>query len=259
MRKRNLLAVALLLASLPALAGVSFIAVGRAEGQDGDMRIHALVSGNRIKVSVLSSADPVFAAGTYMLSTDGGKTMFLVTPATHTYLRYDNDEMMNSMGDVVGRMRGSMKLVFESPKVEKILEEDGGQIAGLSTRHYRYRTTYSMTLQVAGAKRLYTTIVEDIWATSELRDPALAVWLKKPPATTGDAELDGLIRAEMNKVQGFPLKRVRVSTSTDADGVPHTDRTEMEVTELKQQLVPESEFVIPRNYRDIEPLLRRDQ
>ena len=115
-----------------------------------------------------------------------------------------------------------------------------------------------MSVQAAGAKRLTTTIEEDIWATSQLSDPALTVWLNKRPAKTGDAQLDSMIQAEMDKVQGFPLKRVSKSTSVDAEGAAHSTTTEVEVIELKIEPVADSEFKIPAGYVEIKPMRPQD-
>jgi hypothetical protein len=160
--------------------------------------------------------------------------------------------MMAGMGGMVQGMRGMMKVNFESPKIEKLLEEDGGLLAGLPTRHYRYRTSYTVSMHITGAKKVSTVMEEDIWTTDKLVDPALKVWLKQDPPSTGDEQVDKMIRAEMSKVEGFPLKRVTVTRTADANG-EHSSRSEMNVLKVKQVRVPEAVFAMPRGYREVPP------
>jgi hypothetical protein len=249
--------LAILLATAHAFAGVEFVAQTRSD-DGGDVTVHAFVSGSRAKVLFVESEAQIYNVGDYMLSPDEGKTLYLVSPATKTYAKYDVQAMMSGMGGMVQGMRGLMKVSFESPKIEKLLEEDGGTIAGLPTRHYRYRTSYTVSMHITGAKKISTVTEEDIWTTQQLADPALKVWLKQEPPSTGDEQVDGMIRAEMSKVQGFPLKRVTVTRTSDATG-EHSTRSEMNVLRVKQVTVPVTTFVIPRGYREAPPKRLMDE
>ncbi len=243
------LAVSILLA-LPSFGAVTFTANTKST-EGGDVAVRALVSGSRAKVIFLESGGKIAQNGDYMLSPDEGNTLYMISPATRTYTRYDTRTMLAGMGQMVQGLRGTMKVTFESPKVEKLLEEDGGLIAGLPTRHYRYRTSYVVSMHVTGDKKATTEIEEDIWTTTNLTDPALSIWLKKEPAPTGDQQLDDMIKAEMSKVQGFPLRRITVTHMHDATGAERDSRVEMQVTELKKVEVAETEFVIPKSYKQV--------
>ena len=256
---RKILACAVLsLAAVQCFAGVSFVAKTRSDA-GGDVRVRAWVSGSRAKVVFLESQNGGYASGDYMVSPDEGKTMYLVSPATRTYTKYDVQSMMTGMAGLIEGIHGVMKVSLEAPRVEKLLEEDGGLIAGLPTRHYRYRTSYTATMNMLGSRKITNTIEEDIWATDKLVDPALGVWLKKQPLSTGDAELDKMIRIEMDKVKGFPLKRVTVSHEVNSSGAQQTTRSEMEVTEVKQMAIPLSQFRIPADYKEVVPKRELDK
>jgi hypothetical protein len=107
-------------------------------------------------------------------------------------------------------------------------------------------------MHITGAKKVSTVMDEDIWTTDKLVDPALKVWLKQDPPSTGDEQVDKMIRAEMSKVEGFPLKRVTVTRTGDAQG-EHSSRSEMNVMSVKQVTVPEAEFAVPRGYKEVPP------
>ena len=247
---RRLTLIAMVLFAVSCFAGIRFTAKTISD-EGGDVTVRALVSGSRAKVTFLQSGGRVAASGDYMLSPDQGATLYLISPNTRTYTRYDTRTMLSGMGLMVQGMRGTMKVTFEAPKVEKLLDEDGGLVAGLPTRHYRYRTSYVVSMHVTGDKKATTEIEEDIWTTTHLSDPALAVWLKKGPTPTGDQQLDSMIKAEMDKVQGFPLRRITITHMHDATGAEHNNRVEMQVTEVKRLPIAAAEFVIPKSYKEV--------
>lgn len=256
MKLPRLACIVLLLLS-SAFAGVRFEAVTRGDSGLVDAHVRAVVSGSNIRVEYLEGS-AVADAGEYMLSHDGGKTLYWVEPATRTYSKFNTDAMMAAMGTMVQGVR-ALHVRFQAPKVEKLLEEDGGLVAGMPTRHYRYRTTYTATAESLGMVKTSTnTVEEDIWCSSALTDPGLGAWLNKQPAKTGDAQFDSIIAAEMAKVQGFPLKRITVTRSVDpADKKEHVSHAEMEVLNLRQETVSDSEFKLPANYVEVKP--RREE
>ncbi|HEX9943957.1 MAG TPA: hypothetical protein VGG03_18240, partial [Thermoanaerobaculia bacterium] len=72
----------------------------------------------------------------------------------------------------------------------------------------------------------------------------------------GNAEFDKLIAAEAGKFQGFPLKMVTVSTTTQKKGnKTTTTRQTMEVTQLDSSAaVPAATFEIPAGYKETQIL-----
>jgi len=257
MRKVLQLIAVLLAGVAPCLAGVSFIAVARGSNQTLGDTVHVLVSGDKARLEFMFSGQQSLPNSEYMLSPDQGKTLYTVSPRTRTYSVFEVQAMLAAMGGMVQGLRGNMKMEFQSPKVEKLLEEDGGAVAGLPTRHYRIRTTYTATTHLRGGRTVNTTTEEDIWTTTQLSDPALSVWLTKTPPSTGDDQFDEIIRAEMQKVPGFPLKRVTVTRTVNGEGQEQITRGEMEVTELKTVDIPDSVFQIPDGYTKVEP--RQDE
>jgi hypothetical protein len=255
LKKFLLLALIVFVCVSPCLAGIAYTAVVRGDAPAGakaaaqDGTINGWASGQNGKVEFIGNANPMMPSGSYLITRDGARTLVLVDPTRKTYSKFDVQAMLDATGGMMQGMKSMMKMQFESPKIEKLLEEDGGLIAGLPTRHYKYRTTYTVNMQFMGSHRTVTILEEDIWATTKTLDPAMGIWLKKQPAKTGDEELDAMIAAEMNKVSGFPLKRVSVTT-TESEGRKQTFRNEMEVTRLTVKPVPLSTFQIPTGYKE---------
>ena len=259
MRKHTssiLLAFTLLaLSAAPGWAGIHYTAktdTDNAKSQAGDITVEGWVSGPSARVEFRESGNPMAKKGTYLLTKDGGKTLYLVNPEEKTYAEWDLQAMMGLVGGVMNGMGPLVKIQFSEPKVEKLLDEDGGSLLGLPTRHTRHRTSYTMTIKVFGMGNVTDVVQEqDIWSTTKLQDAALGVWLRSDPPHTGNAEFDKLLAKEAARAEGFPLKMVTMSTSTSKKGEKSVTRQTMEVTELDANAtVAASKFEIPSGYEE---------
>lgn len=215
-------------------------------------KVEAWVDGPRAKVEFVESDQPMLEANDYLLTQDGGKTLYLVNPGEKTYARWDLEGMLATFGSVMEGMKGLVNLDFSDPKVEKLAEESGGTLLGYPTTHYRYRTSYTMTIKVLGMHRENTTeTVQDLWTTDALGDSGLGIWLRKEPPATGNEQIDKLITSQMSQIQGFPLKTQSVSKTVGQKGKHETTTTqEMVVTQLDETGVPDSTFEIPKDYTE---------
>ena len=139
-----------------------------------------------------------------------------------------------------------MNMKFTDPKVEALGEEPDGLIAGVPTVHYRFRTTYTMSMSFMMMKKN----VQGGEGRRDLGRPQAGRrrardLAAQDPAQDGQRGPGRLIKAEMGKVQGFPLKRKTMTTSTDEKGKIEITTVTMEVTELQMVPVPDSTFEIP--------------
>ena len=247
---------------MPCSAGIHYKAVTKqdAASKAGDVQVEGWVSGDNAKVAFVESAgNPFTEKGTYILTKDGGKSLLLVNPEEKTYAEWSLQGMLGAVGAVMNGMGPLLKVQFADLKMDKISEEDGGLVLGQPTRHYKFRTSYTMSIKVFGMGNVTDVVQEqDVWATTKLADPALGVWLRAEPPRTGNAEFDKLLTGEAGKYQGFPLKTVTVSTSTQKKGNKSTTaKSTMEVTQLDAgATVPASAFEIPAGYEKTEiPML----
>lgn len=256
-------AVLLALAAAPAFAGIHYKATTRMEnpqarGNNNDMQVEGWAAGDKARVEFRESSNPLMKKGSYLISKDGGKTIYLVSPEDKTYAAWDVAAMLGTMGGIMNGMGPLLKFEVSNPKVEKSLDEDGGTLLGLPTRHLRYRTSYTMTMKIFGRGNTSDVVIDqDVWATQKLPDPALGVWLRANPPRTGNEQIDKLITAQSGKIEGIPLKTVSVSTSTDQKrGQKTVTRTTMEVTQLDTAAtVTPSSFEIPAGYKETEMLI----
>jgi hypothetical protein len=241
----------------PAWAGFHYIAVTSADGEGGEMAsmsVEAWIDGPRAKIVFTDSGNPMMPVGSYILTQDGGETLYLVNPEEGTYSEWDLEGMLESLGGMMESMGGFMNMEVSDPVVEKLLEEDGGRILGYPTTHHRYRTAYTMEMKVMGMKRGdHYENVQDIWSTTAIDDEAFGVWLRNVPKSTGFDAFDKLAKAEFSKVNGFPLKTVTESTTSGVkkSGRATTSTTTMEVTLLEETAVRDSTFVLDPELEEV--------
>lgn len=261
MRFANTAAALLLaLAAAPAFAGIHYKSTthmenpqARGSRSPGDMQVEGWADGGKSRVEFRESGNPLMKKGTFLITKDGGKTVYLVNPQEKTYAVWDLESMLGGVGGMMNGVGALLKIEISDPKVVKELEEDGGVLVGLPTRHVRYRTSYSMTMKIMGRGNTNDVVIDqDVWVAPKLQDLALGIWLRTP--RTGNEQIDKLIKAESGKIQGIPLKTVSVSTSTDKKrGSTQVTRTTMEVTQLDTAAtVPPSSFELPAGYKEIE-------
>ena len=222
------------------------------------MKVRAWVEDSNAKVEFLTGEKKgFFAAGSYLVTTDGGETVYLVNPSEETYGSFDMEAMLATMGQVMDMMSqtgGMMKMEFTDVSSEMLSEEAGGSVLGQDTTHYRWKTGYTMRMKMMGFKQeTRTDMIQDIWSTDSLDAKGFGVWLRPDRSMrTGNEELDKLISSQATTVRGFPLKTVNVSTMTGKKGKSTQMTSTTEVTILREESVPGSTFTWPDTYTEVE-------
>ncbi len=246
--------------TLPAAAAIHYRGTTETNNSAGagNQRIvvDAIVAGNQARVQFLESNSPLLAKGGYLITKDGGKVILMVNPEDKTFTRWDPEAMLKLAGGVMNGMGGLVKMEFTQPKVEKLVDEDGGSLLGLPTHHVKIRTSYSMQVRVLGMKNQSDSVsVQDVWFTRSLNDAGLGVWLRRDPPKSGNAELDKLIVSQMGTIDGLPLKMITETTSTGGRKGDKTTTTKvsMEVTELDTHAPAPSpgSFDVPAGYKEV--------
>lgn len=256
MRQRIALvtAVCLLLTGAPALAGLYYEATTTIEpgqGKGQRMVAHAWIDGEKGKILFADSDNPLLGEDSYLLTSDGAKTIYMVDPEEKTYMEWDLQAMLGALGGVMQGLGPMLKMDVSNPDVQKLAEGPGPSLHGYSTKHYRYKSAYDMTIKVMGmGNRSHVETVTDTWTTTALTDPAFGAWLRKEPSPTGIEAIDNLISAQMaQQIDGVPLKQVMVSTTTpEKRGKPNTSTTTMEVTLIREEAVAAGTFELPSGY-----------
>jgi hypothetical protein len=251
----QLLVPMVLLVAVRASAGTFFSSVTTSEGQKGaaiaSFTVRGWAEGDKARVEFAESQSPVLRPGLFLITLDGGATTYLVDPKERTFSKWDLGANPGPAGAPAEAAHGDATTSFSDLKVEKLAESDGGEVAAVATRHLKYRTSYRALTKVMGLQQTTTTQVdEDLWVAPKLADSALGIWLSKAPVRTGDVEFDKLLAAQQPKYDGFPLKRVAVTTRTDKAGNKTVVKSSTAVTQLIVGEMPAGTFSMGAGYRE---------
>ncbi len=260
----------------PAAAGIVFTQQIRGEGESAkfqNMTMRTSLDTGGAKMEILASGNPIMTKGNYILIQPDADAMLLVNPEEKSYASLDIGQLMGAVGQMMGGQESPEPAKkYPDPVVEKLLEEDGGMMLGRPTKHFRWRTQYTMgmSLPMGMSMEIATDQTEDVWVTDLAIDPRILRSFEQMGAGAALPEnFQKIVEAAKKTQSGFPLKRILVSktksTSTgtgmmarmmaksaakqEAEG-PQT--TTFEVTELSEQKVPASVFAIPPGYTEIQ-------
>jgi hypothetical protein len=231
--------------------GMGAMLGGMSPGYSG----HGVALGGRLRIDIVDGAIPPLAdKGDYLLFDTTGMTV--VHPAKKEYVVIPRDfsskalEQMQSMGMSIS-VSGVSAVLDSVPGVDTV--------AGLPTRHYRTKVSYTMTVEGMGAsQQVKNETTSDYWTAtvpgldlSPLQRAnqfggAQGLGSISPTGPLKDlaAKLDSLGR----KVSGSAV-RMKTTTATEsgAAGGMNLDMSS-EMSKLKRAPIDESVFAIPAGF-----------
>ncbi len=237
-------------------AGVSYSAVTRekdAQGREKEVsKMRVVVDGLDARIDVAAHSGPIPNGG-YLVTRDGAETVTMVDPGTRTYTRWDIDKLAGMANSIMQGSGGLLNMSLINHKNDKVLDEVGPEILGIPTRHYKFLANYTMGMNVMGFKQTSEIVTQqEIWTGQGLADDATVLWKRVISLKTGIEDIDRLLSTETGKVEGFPLKTIVISRTTDHRGRQKTSETVTEVTEIKKFTPKKSAFEIPDGYTEEE-------
>jgi hypothetical protein len=220
-----------------------------------DITGRGVIDGDRSRVEFLSGN--AFPIGTYIITTNGTKTMTFVDPSKKTFVE------VNAGG--VATAIGSARISVANKKVNLTQLDDHPNIAGLPTDHYRLTLDYNITVAF-GNIPLTQTVHEiiDKWVTQAFGEVA-EIFLASGGVHTGNPDLDDLITTENTKIKGFALRQtISVTTVNDNPQLAATQlklnrsltqTRELTVTTIQPTAkVPVDLFTVPATFHKPDPL-----
>jgi hypothetical protein len=215
------------------------------------IKVRGWIDGPAAKIEFEDQKGTMFKAGSYLVTKDAGRTLYLVDPKEKAYSKWDLEAMFASMAALLEGAGPLLNLDFSNATSQKLGEDDGGTLLGYPTRHYRWQSGYDMKMSVIGIKRQYhIEMVQEFWSTDQLDAEGFKVWLRPDRSKTGSTAFDELLAAEMAKVEGFPLKTVTKSKMTTGKGKEQNSVSTTEVTTLREESVPAPTFELPAGYEE---------
>jgi hypothetical protein len=212
----------------------------------------AVIDGDRSRVDIVSGN--AYTPGSYVISTNGSRTLFFVDPTRKLYAE------VNAGG--VAAAVGSASITVDNLTSNMTKLDDHPVIAGVPTDHYRLTMTYDMTVmlgQIPLKQNVHTTI--DKWTTVAFGDVA-EIFLANSGVHTGNPKLDEIIDLETTKVKGFPLRETSQTVTTDLRGSAdsalareggfsrtRTQTREMAITAIHTAEAGAALFLVPAAYQ----------
>lgn len=244
-----------LLGALPATADLYYRARTWQEGDQANeqlqVTVEAWVDGERADIRFVESGNPFMAEGSRLVTKDDVRDLYLVDDREKTVQPFQLDALLETMNSVTQAMGGMVKLKVENVSVETLLTEPGPSMLGYPTTHHRYRTSYDITVKVLGmGQTQHVESIQDIWSTTAIDAPAMAVWLQREPPDFGDTGFAELIEAEQSKVQGVPLKTV-VEEVSEGKKKGRNERRTVTITEveaIEDRSAPAGAYTWPADY-----------
>lgn len=257
MRRLTVVAMALVAAAGTAAAGMRYESETRTVDEDGDAQqvfiVTSWVDGPQARVEFREAKGGTLPGDGYLVTPDGGSTMFFVNPEEKTYMEWDLSSMFKALGDLQQASGGMVSLDFSDTSADYLGSSPGGTVLGYETTAHRMKTAFTMEMKVMGMTRRNTVETEsEAWVTTGLEAAGFDAWLRKTPPTTGDAELDTMLKEMANRIDGTVLKSVATTVMTDKKGRQRRSVTTTEVTTVEETDVSPDLFEIPADFEKVE-------
>lgn len=220
-----------------------------------DMVGRGVIDGDRSRVDFVSGTG--FPPGTYVITTNGSRTLTFVDPNKKTYVDVNAAGVVSAIG--------SARITISNKKITLTQLDDHPVIAGLPTDHYRLSIKYDITVAF-GTIPLTQSVNEiiDKWVTQALGEIG-EIFLAGGGIRTGNPDLDDLIVTENTKIKGFALRQTISVTTMNENPMPAisklqlsrtlTQTRELTLTSIEPKAkVPADLFVVPATYRKPSPL-----
>lgn len=252
-----LLAALVLLAAQSGWAGVQYEFVQNTQSDieqipPTHLTGRAVIDGDRSRVDF--AGGNIYAAGAYVISTNGSRTMAFVDPLTKSYSEIN--------AAAIAAAYGASNVTISDLKTN--LQKLGDQltVAGVPTSHYHLTLTYEVKLSY-GSMPLQQSVREEIdaWTTTQFGEIA-DNFFAGGTIRTGNPELDKIIEAETTLIKGFPLRqKTTITTSNSRGAVPgsklpfsavRTQQRDLQIQWIKPLSADASLFKVPLAYQKVE-------
>lgn len=252
--------LSLVAAAAPGLAAAAYyyeatttVESTNGKGSTSTSSVHGWVDGENARVEFQQrDVSGMFAAGSYLLSNDGGGTVYVVNPDKKTISEIDLSQIAQVIGTVANATGGLVKMEFSDFTGDKPTQDPGEPILGYDTTHYHVKSGYTMKFGVLGfAREDHIEADHDFYCANKLDMSGFAVWLRPDKLHTGNEGMDKLIAQQYANVHCLPLRSRVVTTMTGEHDKQSTTTTRTEVTTLRQGSAPAGTFQLPADYKNV--------
>jgi hypothetical protein len=224
-----------------------------------DVGGRAVIEGQKSRVDFLSGNG--YTPGSYVISTDGSRTLVFVDPVRKSFAEI-------SLGAALASI-GSANISVENVKTRAETMPDHPVVAGLPTDHHRLTLTYEVTMRfgtIALRQAVNTTI--DKYTTLAFGDIS-DTFLGANSFRTGNPDIDQMMDLETTKFKGIALRQVlQIVTRNDSPHLPNSalkindsrkQISDMTITSIRARDVNAELFKVPATYHREDPSIKGEQ
>jgi len=221
---------------------------GKAEPQVSKMK--AWVDGPRARIEFVGGgAKGAYPEGSYVVTKDGGETVFFVNPKKQAFARWELDDVVRDVADRLKNEGGMVRLELTDVSNEKLLEEASQPILGFEATHRKWRSGYTMKYAILGIDQVRREdTVRDLWFSDRIAGSGYDALLQPGRLKTGHAELDKVVAGRIGEPHGFTLRSETVTKVRKGKGAEQTLKSRTDVTLLRQETADASRFEVPSGY-----------
>jgi len=235
--------------AVPLCGGVTYKFEVKSTGpRESEISGRLEADGGHIRMDI-EHGDPIlFKDKSVVLSSDGGKTMTVIDPATKTYFIIDLATFLGGSMNALKDFGADIK--FENPKIDVHDAGPAPAILGYPTRKTTIDAAYDMVIAAAGSTmRSHMSTHTDVWRTEKL--PAIVTPFQVKGIRTGIPAFDKMIEAYDKDEKGFVMREeTTVETTQGANKLKVTQATN--ISDMHVRDVAASEFVMPSGYTKTE-------
>jgi len=244
MMKRFILPLLFVVIAQSAFAGLTYKVESVSSGvREGTISGSVEVEGKSSRFNIEHGDGMVLPDASFIISSDGGKTLSVVTPASKTYFEFALDQATG----IGSAMVGVLKIQVANPQMSVKDLGAGDKIEGYATQKKSIDVSYDMNIDMGGQPMtMKMSTSTQAWVTDQIPMES-ASFLQTGELHTGFDEVDKLIAAQAKAVTGFPLKQITTILMTQGESKMQV-KTTTTVSGLQKKPIAASEFVIPAGF-----------
>jgi len=246
--KKAFIALTIALLAQSALAGyrykVESVTTGMQESKTTGV---AEVEGKNLRFDVEHGDGMVFTDSSFVVSSNGGRTLTVADPSSKTYFDISLDQLTGGIATMMQSMGSTMKMTVLNPKVNVRDLGAGDKIEGYATQRKAIDASYDMNIEMMGQKiKMSLSMSTESWMTDQI-PLDFASFLQTGELHTGVPEIDKLLAAQSKSLTGFPLKQV-TNIHINQMGQQIDIKTTTSVSAIEKKTIAASEFVLPSGF-----------
>lgn len=239
---------ALFAMSVAAVAGVTYDFTSETTGlANQTLAGKVKAEGTRIRVDIDRGDGVLFENGSFIVSSDGGKTLTVANPDAKTFYQIDLGQLLGGSDTLLKSLGANIKLNIRNPKVSVTDGGGGGTLEGFATKKSTLMSAYEIAVEGLGMPMVITmNLSTEVWWTDRISS-SFTNFLQLRGLRTGVDAVDKMIEAQAGAIEGFPLKQV-TTTRVSFGGKDMTTTSTSLVTNVKETAVAQETFVVPAGF-----------